>query len=641
MGLGFSALWRKCVRLPGPAERWTLAHPALDDWAERAEALKKCGDGELAAAAQALQARMAAKEIGELAAQVEAGALATEAIRRTAGVELFATQRLAGLVLSQGMIAQMQTGEGKTYSGGPAILYAALQGRGVHMMLPNSYLAERDESILKPAFKLLGISTGLLKEKDNDRARQIAYRCDVTYGAGYEFGFDYLRDQLSRITDSSQGLGSEFSAALAGRVSPSATLRQRELAFAIIDEADSILLDEATVPMILSGGQPKKLDDERPFQLAQQIAEKLREGMDFERHPSQNRIELTETGLAQVIPALTGLGQVKLCRPWRDYVEKALSANHLFQRDVHYVIVGGKLVIVDESTGRLYADRTWRDGLHQAIEAKERLPLSGQSKTQAQISRQRFLGQYDVLAGMTGTAGGSEAELREAYDLAVVNIPTRIPTKRQQLPDRYFIHREAKWAAAVEAIAQMQRTGRPVLVGSRTIQASEAIAKLLAERGIPCQVLNGKQSASEAELVSKAGQRGMVTVATNMAGRGTDIRLGPGVSELGGLHLVGLERNTSQRADAQLAGRVARQGDPGSYQFFVSADDALLQKFAPRRAWEMSRLPHSSGEISSDQSRCVGEAQRAADAAGALVRQRLRAQDAVQAETISRLFGVH
>jgi preprotein translocase subunit SecA len=635
----FISSWRNpFVALQPRTEPWTLQHPAIAAWHARADEIRASSDEQLKVLTAELKQKIAANQIERLAAQIQAGALAGEAVRRTVGYDLFDTQRLAGLVLAQGMIAQMQTGEGKTLTGAAPILYAALQGRGVHVMMPNQYLAERDAQSLKPAFQILGISSGLLKEKDDDAARQRAYRCDVTYGAGYEFGFDYLRDQIAQI-NTSRTLGAEFSLTMRGLKRDSGN-RQRGLAWAIIDEADSILLDEATVPMLLSGPPDGKKQDHRPFHIAQQCAEKLRANIDFEYNTTHSRLKLTEVGTAKVASALAPLGPVELFKPWSEYVEKALLANYIYLRDVHYVVQGEKVVIVDESTGRLYADRSWRDGLHQAVETKERLPLSGSNVTQGQISRQRFLRQYSVICGMTGTIEGSEPELKEAYGLSTVCIPTRLPPKRKKLPDRFFTDRDSKWKAAVDSIIEVHKTGRPILVGSRTIQASEAIAQFLTQHGINCTVLNGKQSADEAALVATAGQQGAVMVATNMAGRGTDIKLGAGVRELGGLHMVGLERNTSARADGQLAGRVARQGDPGTFQFFVAADDNLLTKFAPRAAREMARMPHHQGELSGDLSRYVDRAQQAAEAEGRLQRQRVRGQDDSLGETTSRLYGV-
>lgn len=584
-----------------------------------------------------MRLRLKKTENRDLDSHIDAGALAMEAVRRTTNKELFPTQRLAGLVLAQGMIAEMQTGEGKTLSGALPIHYGALLGGGVHVMTTNNYLAERDAEILRPALTLLGVSVGVLKADDDDRARQRAYACDATYGAGYEFGFDYLRDQMAIREKSSLGMSAEFERLLTGG-GKGPCFRQRGLAWAVIDEVDSILLDEGTVPLLLSGPGAEAIDDDRPYQLAQEVSGSLT-AAEFEVNRARCHARLTERGRWTIAPALSRLNGGKLDRPWHDYVEKALTANHCFDRDIQYVVIDKKVVIVDDFTGRLQADRSWKDGLHQAVETKEQLPLSRKNRTLAQTSRQRLLRRYDMLCGMTGTAGGSDEELLETYKVNVVRIPTIRPGKRQYLQDRFFIDAQCKRQVAVQEIAALHELGRPVLVGSRTIQTSQAIAKLLVDNGIPCQVLNGMQTADEAELVAVAGQRGAVTVATNMAGRGTDIHLGPGVSELGGLHMLGLERSTSPRIDAQLAGRVARQGDPGSCQFFVSADDALIQEYAPDLAEDMAFRADFDGEIPRDYSARVLKAQHAAEELARNRRRQLNDHDKWMDDTVKRLYG--
>ncbi len=618
---------------------WTIEHPAVAAVAERAREHRHLDSAGLIAATADLRELLSKPENRDLQTQIEACSLAMEALRRTKNIELFETQRLAGLVLIQGMVAQMQTGEGKTFSASLPALYGALLGEGVHVMTSNAYLAERDADIARPAFDLLGVSVGFLEPNADDRSRQQAYRCDVTYGAGYEFGFDYLRDQMSLIQQSSRGLGSEFENLLKGSKISGPVLRQRGLACAVIDEVDSILLDEATVPLLLSGAGEGGKEDERPYRLAGQLAEQLCEGRDFELDHSRRQARLTEQGRFSISPSQTQLSGVKLDRPWHDYVEKALVATHLLQRDVQYVVINNKVVLVDEFTGRLQADRSWKDGLHQAVETKERLALSAKNRTLAQTSRQRLLRRYKMLCGMTGTAIGSENEFRDSYGMEVVQIPTHHPSKRQYLPDRFFVDTNTKWRAAVNEITALHQQGRPVLIGSRTIQASEAVARMLTEAGIPYQVLNGKQTADEAELVARAGHRGMVTVATNMAGRGTDIRLGPGVAELGGVHMLGLERHTSPRIDGQLAGRVARQGDPGSCQFFVSSDDMLVQEFAPGLGHQMVSLADYDGEIYADLSPRIQKAQEAAEDVARKQRQQIKDQDKWMDETVKLLYG--
>lgn len=616
---------------------WSLEHPAVEEVARQVKELRTCTDAQLAALSADLRARLRRVDLRNLDAQIEASAIAMEAVRRTTSKELFATQRLAGLVLTQGMIAEMHTGEGKTLSAALPIHYAAILGAGVHVMTTNHYLAARDAEILRPALAILGVSIGLLQPDDDDRARQKAYRCDVTYGAGYEFGFDYLRDQMAIQSQQSQGLNADIERILStGRTGPQ--LRQRGLAWAVIDEVDSILLDEGTVPLLLSGPSGRGTEDDRPYKHAHEVSMSLSQS-DYEVDRKHARVRLTDKGRWTISASLGRLNGVKLDRPWADYVEKALTANYCFDRDIQYVIIDRRVVIVDDSTGRLQTDRSWKDGLHQAVETKENLPLSLKNRTLAQTSRQRLLRKYGAVCGMTGTAGNSDAELRETYNVQVVRVPTIRRCLRKYLPDRFFIDAACKWQAAIQVIAELHEQGRPVLVGSRTIQVSQAISKLLTEYGIEHQVLNGMQTADEAEIVAVAGQRGRVTVATNMAGRGTDIRLGPGVAELGGLHVLGLERSTSPRIDGQLAGRVARQGDPGSCQFFISADDALIQEFAPELAEDMAFRADFDGEIAHDFSTRVQHAQHAAEEQARLRRRRLRDQDRWMDDTLKRLYG--
>ncbi|MBS0207954.1 MAG: preprotein translocase subunit SecA [Planctomycetes bacterium] len=620
-------------------EPWSIHHSAVTAMAERATPLRSLSDQQLRAAAGGLRERLKSEDERTLAAQIEAGSLMFEAIRRTTGMELFETQRLAGFVLTAGMIAEMRTGEGKTLSGAFPIFYGALLGEGVHVMTANAYLAARDAEILRPILNLLGVSVGLLEPRDNDKQRQHNYQCDATFGAGYEFGFDFLRDQLALRASGPQYLGAELELLLRGKEPKAPLLRQRGLARAVIDEVDSILLDEGTVPLLLSGKDERTKHDPTVFQLAQEVAEQLAPS-DYEADRATISARLTEKGYWTVASALCRLGRVKFARPWQDYVVKALVANHCLDRDVHYVVIDKKVVIVDDFTGRLQSDRSWKDGLHQAVETKEQLELSPNNRTLAHTSRQRFLRQYGLLSGMTGTAAGSEAELRDTYDLDVVTIPTHRPSKRKYLPDRFFADNGAKWKAAVAEIAKLHEQGRPVLVGSRTIQTSKAVAKLLAEHGIPCQTLNGVQTADEASLVARAGEMKAVMVATNMAGRGTDIRLSPGVSELGGLHVIGLERHASPRIDNQLAGRVARQGDPGSSQFMISADDPLIQEFAPELGAEMISRARADGEVPIDLTIQVRQAQQVAEEQACLRRNQLREHDQWLGETVKHLFGV-
>lgn len=553
-------------------------------------------------------------------------ALMIEAIRRTLGYELYDTQLLAGLAMARGSIAEMQTGEGKTLTASLPAFFFSLTRQGVHIATPNAYLAERDFRLLRPAFAFLGTTVGLLPERAAPPIKQAAYACDITYATGYELGFDYLRDRLTLASQQHAALGSRVRQLLAGeRVDPA--LMQRGHAVAIIDEIDSVLIDEACTPLVLSEASKSLADDAPACQLARQIALDLTAGEDYQLNSQDRQIQFTERGWTRLHLPLANCPPGPLMRPWADYLRQALFAERLLARDIDYVVHEGRILLVDEFTGRIFADRSWQDGLHQAVEAKEGLVIRGQLRTLARITRQRFFRLYQKICGMTGTASSSRRELRRQYRLHVVPIPLQHPSRRLELPDRYFISVAAKERAIVSEIQSRHAVGQPVLVGSRTIENSLRLAKLLTTAGVPFNLLNGRQDADEAQVISQAGQRGAVTIATNMAGRGTDIRLGDGVADLGGLHLIGMERHESQRIDRQLIGRVARQGDPGSCQFFLSAEDPLLVRFAPRLRRRMSRLPQQDGEILADLSRPVRRAQQRAESLAIQQRRRLVAYD--------------
>jgi preprotein translocase subunit SecA len=452
----------------------------------------------------------------------------------------------------------------------------------------------------------------------------------VTYGSGYELGFDFLRDQLSRLKRRGTEAGKQLRSLLRGGAPTGDAPLQRGHACAIIDEIDSVLVDEAGVPLILSesdGRQTESVAVESVYRAAQSLALRLDEPHDFQLNRHAREIMLTQRGVVRAHRELAGALTGDLPRPWTACVENALRANYLLRRDVDYVVQNEQVQIVDEFTGRIFSDRTWRDGLHQAVEAKEGLPVRREQNAAARISRQRYFRLYDKLCGMTGTALSSRREFRHVYQLPVVQVPLRSPSRRTELPARYFRDREAKVRAMVLEIAAIGRAGRPVLIGSRTIENSELVSRALAAAEVPHRLLNGRQDADEAAVIAEAGARGAVTIATNMAGRGTDIRLGPGVAELGGLHLIAMERHESTRIDRQLIGRVARQGDLGSYQFFVSADDALLAAHGPPLAQRIRQSSDAAGESAIDWSADVMRAQRRAEASAAAARRQVQAQD--------------
>jgi preprotein translocase subunit SecA len=567
--------------------------------------------------------------------------LMAEAIRRTLGLELFDVQLLAGLALARGAVAEMQTGEGKTLAAAlPAFLHG-VRGRGVHMATPNSYLAERDWRQLAPAYELLGVSAGLLGEHVSPEAKRAAYACDITYGTGYEFGFDYLRDQLARLSRRRPQLGRQLRDLLSGQPTSDAPLLQRGHALAIVDEIDSVLIDEACVPLVLSDTQhdvPERVPEAiAAYEAAQSLVGRLSETSDFRLDRQTRGATLTDAGLARVHAELAHFPPQLLARPWTAYVENALRANLLMRRDADYVVQNAQVLIVDEFTGRIFADRSWRDGLHQAVEAKEGLSIRAEMVSAARVSRQRYFRLYEQLCGMTGTATGSEREFWRSYRLPVVAVPLRATSRRMSLPTRYFGDFESKARAIVRDIATMHRSGRPVLVGSRTIENSQLLAARLQSEQVPFRLLNGQQDLAEAEVVARAGERAAVTIATNMAGRGTDIRLAPGVAELGGLHLIGVERHESTRIDRQLSGRVARQGEPGSSQFYVSAQDSLLIDHAPELVQLMLQAPANDGALRVDFSNELSRVQRRAESSSYRARRSMMAHDTWLDEVLTTL----
>ncbi|MCA9079345.1 MAG: hypothetical protein KDA58_02250 [Planctomycetaceae bacterium] len=523
---------------------------------------------------------------------LEAGfSLVNEAVRRTFGYTYYDVQLLAGMILTRGGIAEMATGEGKTLTAALPAFMHALKGHGVHVASANTYLAERDQELLQPVFERLGMSCGLAKDQATPEVKRPAYDCDITYATGHEFGFDYLRDQVSLRGAEHQKLGKKFLSRLAQPVGQRARM-QRGLAFAIIDEADNILLDDAVSPLLLSQQSSKTAEDAALYIAACDFAATMAEGDDFFIDPRTRQLLLTQSGLDRAHAALDEQLPLELLQhPWAQYVEQSLKARHLMQRDVHYIVNEEEEVqIVDESTGRIFTDRSWRDGLHQAVEAKEGVNITGAKLSLARITRQRFYRLYGGLCGMTGTATGSESEFQHVYGVGVAAVPLRCPSRRVVLPTVYFPTRDAKWDAVAKSIQERHREGQPILVGTRSIADSWQLASILEDHQLPFQLLNGRQDAEEAEVIASAGEVGAVTIATNLAGRGTDIKLSAAALECGGLHVIAGERHTSSRIDRQLIGRCARQGDPGTAQFFVSAEDDIPVQHSPAIAAQMRRL---------------------------------------------------
>lgn len=563
-------------------------------------------------------------------------AIAAEGVRRVLGKTLHAEQLYGACGLAQGRIIEMQTGEGKTLTGVPAAVSFALRGRGVHVATPNDYLAKRDCDLLRGVYEFLGMTAGLLQDRASPQEKRQAYQADVTYGTGYEFGFDFLRDQVILRQQTQQGLGDSILEKLRGSGDNGAVLMQRGHSYAIIDEADHVLLDDAISPLVLSSAPQGEAHDAPVVRLARDVACRLHAGVDYEGGGGSG-VRLTARGREHVYSADIAIPTDRLRRTWSEYIEQALVAAWLLQRDVHYVVDGDALQIVETATGRIFADRTWRAGLHQAVEAKEGLRITAEKEILAQVTRQRYYRRYEKLSGMTGTAGGCEREFRYVYGLGVQEIPLRLPSKRLLLPMRCFISREAKWQAIAASVGEFHRSGRPVLVGTRSIVDSLRLAETLSSLGLPYQLLNGRQDAEEAEIVSRAGKIGAITVATNLAGRGTDILLPEEVERQGGLHVIVAEPHDSMRVDRQLIGRCARQGNRGSAQTFVSAEDELLVLHGPWFSEPLRKMANTKGEIELPLESRVRRLQRVAERKQYAIRAALLRQDLARDSLVSRM----
>ncbi len=490
----------------------------------------------------------------------ETFAVVREAATRTVGMRHFDVQIMGGQVLYEGRISEMKTGEGKTLVATLPVYARALEGRGVHVVTVNDYLARRDAEWMAPIYEFLGLKVGIIQHGLDSAQRREAYNCDVTYVTNNEVGFDYLRDNMAwQVED----------------------LVQRELYFALIDEVDSILIDEARTPLIISG--PSQESGELYDKFAQ-ILPRLKKDEDYTVDEKAHAVPVTEAGVAKVekmlgVQNLYEQRNIELTHQ----LNAALKAWNLFHRDQQYIVKDGEVIIVDEFTGRLMYGRRYSDGIHQAIEAKEGIKVKGEDQTLATITFQNLFRLYEHLAGMTGTAKTEEREFRDIYGLDVVVVPTNMPMVRKDNTDIVYKSEKAKFDAVVDEIIAEHQKGRPVLVGTRSIEKSELLAAMLRRKGVECNVLNAKYHEQEAEIIKDAGQEGQVTIATNMAGRGTDIKLGEGVAKNGGLHIIGTERHESRRIDNQLRGRSGRQGDPGSSRFYVSLEDEVMRLFGGDR----------------------------------------------------------
>lgn len=524
----------------------------------------------------------------------EAFAVVREAAKRVLGERHYDVQLLGGAVLHQGKISEMKTGEGKTLVATLPVYLNALSGKGVHVVTVNDYLAKRDSEWMGQVYQFLGLTVGVVTHGMDFEEKKAAYASDITYGTNNEFGFDYLRDNMAPVKE--------------GQV-------QRGLNYAIVDEVDSILIDEARTPLIISAPDAESTDHYRKFST---IAPQLSAGVDFTVDEREKTALLTEAGVEKIqkllnVPDIYESGNILLAH----HIEQALRAHSLYKRDVDYVVNNGEVVIVDEFTGRLMPGRRYSEGLHQAIEAKEGVEVKRESRTMATITFQNYFRLYDKLGGMTGTAKTEEEEFWKIYGLEVVVVPTNRGIARKDLNDLIYSSEQGKFAAVVEEIKSRHETGQPILVGTIAIEKSEVLSNMLRTAGINHEVLNAKQHEREASIIEEAGRTNAVTIATNMAGRGTDIKLDDAAKAAGGLHVIGTERHESRRIDNQLRGRSGRQGDPGSTQFFVSMEDDLMRLFGAERIKNMMKtlnipedqpLEHKmiSGSIESAQKRVEG-----------------------------------
>ncbi|MBI4241066.1 MAG: preprotein translocase subunit SecA [Candidatus Rokubacteria bacterium] len=554
-------------------------------------------------------------------------AVVREAAGRTIGERHFDVQLRGGWVLLCGMVAEMETGEGKTLTATLPACTAALAGIPVHIVTVNDYLARRDAEWMGPIYRALGLTVGLIVHGMTPEARRAAYACDVTYCTNKEIAFDYLRDRIAL-----RGQPGRIHLQLERLAGQDARLRQivhRGLYYAIVDEADSVLVDEARTPLIISGGNGDGTE-RRVWDAALAIAARMAQGADFVIEGRERAVRLTPAGQTRLENLARPLGGVWAGRLRREELARqALTARHLFLRDEHYLVRDGKVQIVDEFTGRLMPDRSWEHGLHQMIEAKEGCSITSQKDALARISYQRLFRRYLRLAGMTGTAREVAAELWAVYRLPVVRVPTNRPLIRHGHPDRVFPTAEAKWRAVVERVVSLHAEGRPILVGTRSVEASENLSRRLTAADLPHQVLNARQDREEAEIIARAGEPGRITVATNMAGRGTDIHLAPGVAQRGGLHVIATERHEARRIDRQLFGRCGRQGNPGSYEAIVSIEDEIVTIYAGRVCRWVSRQVARQGRPAA---RWIGalvfrSAQRAAERLHARMRRDLLKMD--------------
>jgi preprotein translocase subunit SecA len=599
----FGPRWLNLLRawFGGPCQR-RLARGALmidriRHWEKEWERLK---DGEMKLAGQRLRGRARGGESLD-ALLPEAFGLVCVAAYRVLKLKPFDVQLAAGVVMHQGGLAEVATGEGKTLVAAMPVFLNALLGKGVHVTTVNDYLARRDAEWIGPIYDSLGLTVGALQMQMEERDRARAYRADVTYGTASEFGFDFLRDRLK--LSAAKGQATPFWApwtqqgSFVRQLDP--RIQREEHHFAVVDEADNIFIDEGRTPMIISAATRLAQEEEQVvYKWADQLAKKMIPDEHFTFDERKQKIELTEScrQLARWSNPPVGPHSHAMDKLF-EHIERAVFAHHRYRRDQHYMEDNGKIVIIDEFTGRRMPDRHWREGLHQAVEAKEGVPITVAADHAAQITFQSYFRLYKKLAGMTGTAAQNLWEIRRVYKIWVICVPTNMPVIRQQYPDVVYPTEDAKFEEIGKKVDELRHQGRAVLIGTRSVDTSEKLSAILKRADIPHTVLNARFHEQEAQIVAQAGQPGRVTIATNMAGRGTDIRLGPGVAEAGGLHVIGTERHDAKRIDRQLAGRAGRQGDAGSAQFMLSLEDELLEGLGPAKQERLRAIGRRGGNV--------------------------------------------
>jgi len=600
--------------------------------------LRHRGDEALRRQSEALRLRLRSDGFA-FSLVTESFALIREAADRVLGMRHYDCQLVGGYAILNGLLAEMETGEGKTLVATLPAITAALAGIPVHVITVNDYLTRRDAGLMVDLYRFFGLSVGCVVHDKTPAQRRAAYNCDVTYCTNKDAVFDYLRDRI--VLGDSPGDLHLHAEHLYNPSGKSEQLLLRGLHFAIVDEVDSVLVDEARTPLIISRSEGNE-DEETVIRQALALAQELREPdhyrIVFEADQGVQNVILTERGHQEAQQAAQSLGAVWQSPIRREeLVRKALTALYLYRRDEHYLVQEDKIVIVDEFTGRVMPDRSWEGGLHQLIEVKEACPVTGQRETVARISYQRFFRRYLRLGGMTGTAREIRRELWSVYGLSVVPIPTNRPLARRIRPDRLYATLSEKYAAVADRVETLHRREIPVLIGTRTVAVSEHVSRLLGQRNIPHQVLNAKQDEEEAMIVARAGHPGRVTIATNMAGRGTDIILEPGVAERGGLHVLMTERHESGRVDRQLAGRCGRQGDPGCCEVFLSLEDPLLREGSPGWRGRAARWLEKtrSGLWKPLGKSAITRAQRKIERVHAGVRKRLLRYDESRSDSLS------